>query len=239
MSTDDIYQKPRTHIVDFSFDEQVAHVFPDMIRRSVPGYETLIGMLGLFIERYAQNHSAIYDLGCSLGASTLALAKRLGESNAIIHAVDNSQAMIEQCKKNTQSFPTVHYHCADIMEIEFERASVVVMNFTLQFIPLQQRAELIQRIYDGLLPGGVFVLSEKIQFDDDELNNELIQLHHQFKSANGYSKLEISQKRQALENVLIPETIADHEQRLQACGFQTIRLWHQSINFVSMYAVKS
>ncbi len=195
---DAIYAQPHEKIVDFEFNEAVARVFPDMIRRSVPGYGTLITLLGLLAEEYAQPNSNIYDLGCSLGAASLSMRRRIPHHDCRIIAVDNSEAMTSQCRDNVaedMSAIEVDIVCADIRELNIERASVVVLNFTLQFLAPEQRQQLLQNIYSGLLPGGVLVLSEKIIFtdaDEAELQNKL---HLTFKKANGYSELEISQKR--------------------------------------------
>ena len=238
---DQIYTEEQPMLVDFRFDERVAAVFPDMIRRSVPGYSEIISLLGLFAQQYGQPSSNIYDLGCSLGASTLALRERIAVEGCHIIAVDNSEAMIEQCEINLQQLDSnihVDLRCADIRDIEISNASVVVLNFTLQFIPLEERELLIQKIYDGLLPGGVLILSEKLAFDDPEEQQLQQALHVTFKQANGYSELEISQKRAALEQVLVPETIADHQQRLQGAGFSAANVWFQCLNFASIFAVK-
>lgn len=228
-------------LVDFRFDERVAAVFPDMIRRSVPGYSEIISLLGLFAQQYSRPNSNIYDLGCSLGASTLALRERISAKNCQIIAIDNSEAMIEQCEKNLQQLDSnirVDLRCADIRDVEISNASVVVLNFTLQFIPMEERELLIAKIYDGLLPGGVLILSEKVAFDSPAEQQQQETLHIAFKQANGYSELEISQKRAALEQVLVPETIATHRQRLQGAGFASSNVWFQCLNFTSIIATK-
>jgi len=238
---DAIYAKPHEKIVDFEFNDAVARVFPDMIRRSVPGYSTLITMLGLLAQEYAQPGSKIYDLGCSLGAASLSMRRRISHHDCHIIAVDNSEAMVTQCRDNIAddiSPIEVDVLCADIRELKFESASVVVLNFTLQFLPPDQRLQLLQNIYAGLLPGGVLVLSEKIVFDDTGEAELLDRLHLTFKKANGYSELEISQKRSALENVLIPESLPQHHQRLKAIGFKQSSSWFQCFNFASILAIK-
>jgi len=238
---DQIYTEEQPMLVDFSFDERVAAVFPDMIRRSVPGYSEIISLLGLFAQKYSLPASNIYDLGCSLGASTLALRERISAKDCQIIAIDNSEAMIEQCEKNLQQLDSsihVDLRCADIRDVEISNASVVVLNFTLQFIPLEERELLIQKIYDGLLPGGVLILSEKIAFDDPDEQQQQQALHITFKQANGYSELEISQKRAALEQVLVPETVAAHQQRLHSVGFNSANIWFQCLNFVSIVSTK-
>ena len=238
---DAIYAKPHEQIVDFEFNEAVARVFPDMIRRSVPGYSTLITMLGLLAQEYAQSGSNIYDLGCSLGAASLSMRRRIPHHDCHIVAVDNSAAMVTQCQDNIADDISpigVDVLCADIRELKFERASVIVLNFTLQFLPPEQRQKLLEEIYTGLLPGGILVLSEKIVFDVADEAELLDRLHLTFKKANGYSELEISQKRSALENVLIPESIPQHHQRLKTIGFKQSSTWFQCFNFASILAIK-
>ncbi len=240
MSKDAIYADEQ-HIVDFAFDERVAAVFPDMIRRSVPGYGDIIALLGLFAERYAQDNSNIYDLGCSLGAATLSLRRRIGAHNCRIVAVDNSSAMVERCSENIANdlSPTpVEVICSDIREVVIENASLVVLNFTLQFLPPEERLTLLKQIYNGLRPGGILILSEKIRFDDKAEQQFAESLHLAFKRANGYSEMEISRKRQALENVLIPDTEAQHYQRLNQAGFVQVDSWFKLFNFISMAAIK-
>jgi tRNA (cmo5U34)-methyltransferase len=241
--SDSIYASPLDKLIDFRFDEHVVDVFPDMIQRSVPGYATIISMIGVFAEKYAQQNSHCYDLGCSLGAASLSMQQKITRKDCDIIAVDNSQAMIERAQQifdleNEKRRVPVQLICANIQDIDIKKASVVVMNFTLQFIPLAERLQLIKQIYQGLEPDGILVLSEKITLEEhsnDQFQNES---HHNFKRANGYSDLEISQKRTALENVLIPETLTTHQQRLTEAGFTSSNVWFQCFNFMSLVAIK-
>ncbi len=226
---------------DFVFDEKVAAVFPDMLLRSIPGYPAIIGMIETLTTQFAQNGSHLYDLGCSLGASALAMQKGLKAENCRIIAVDNSQAMIDRCRQQPQSDAApaqIEYLCEDILDSAISEASVVVMNFTLQFVEPTRRCELLDRIYGGMRAGGILILSEKVQFADPAVNQLLIEVYHAFKKANGYSELEISQKRAALENVLIPESIREHRDRLIRAGFKSADVWFQCFNFMSMLAIK-
>lgn len=237
---DQIFAQPQ-QVVDFAFTAAVADVFPDMVRRSVPGYETVISQLGVLARRYAQANSNIYDLGCSLGASTLAMALQVREPKVHYIGVDNSEAMIQRCEQRLErqlpagSFQTI---CADICEVPMQQASVIVLNFTLQFIEPAARQALMQRIYEALLPGGILVLSEKIKFADPGEQAFMTELYMEFKRANGYSELEISQKRSALENVLIPDTLEIHQERLSLAGFKQTAVWFQNLVFASILAVK-
>ncbi len=238
---DSIYAQPRENIADFSFDEKVAAVFPDMIKRSVPGYNSVIAMTGVLAGQYAQDGSNCFDLGCSLGESSFAMCTHLHHQNCSIIAVDNSPQMLEQCAANLQQANCrvkVELLCKDILDVDLNNSSVVVLNYTLQFIEASRRGQLIQDIFDGMRPGGILLLSEKIKFDDELTDQRMIEMHHEFKKANGYSELEISQKRTALENVLIPESLQTHQQRLASAGFAHVDPWFQCFNFVSLIASK-
>lgn len=240
-SKDTLYAQPSDVVAGFQFDQAVVDVFPDMIQRSVPGYATIVHTIGDIAARYAQPDSHCYDLGCSLGASALAMRQRVSADKVRIIAVDNSPAMVERCRtimsKDTSLVP-VDVVCANIQDVPVERASVCVLNFTLQFIPIAQRLDILRRLYQGLVPGGVLILSEKLAFTEPEYQQLMIDLHHNFKRTHGYSELEIAQKRSALENVLIPETVETHKARLAAAGFRSTDLWFQCFNFASFIAFK-
>lgn len=242
MKQDNIYASPLNEIVDFQFDEKVVDVFPDMIQRSVPGYAMMVSTIAVLAAKYAQDNSHCYDLGCSLGAVTMAMRQRITAGGCDIVAVDNSPAMIERAgdllSKDANARIPVNLVCADLQNIVIKDASVVVMNLTLQFIPPGERLSLIKRIYQGLKPGGILVLSEKVAFEEPRHQQFQDELHLEYKRAQGYSDLEISQKRSALEKVMIPETLSCHKQRLQDAGFDFVDTWFQCLNFISLYAVK-
>jgi len=198
-------------------------------------------MIETLTEHYAQPGSNLYDLGCSLGAATLSMERGLNAEDCQIIAVDNSPAMVARCRKavgRTHTCAGVRIVEGDILATEINNASVVVLNFTLQFIPPEKRLQLLEKIHAGMRPGGVLILSEKVVFDDGHLNGLLADIHHDFKRAHGYSDLEVSQKRSALENVLVPETIPTHRKRLAQAGFASVDVWFQCFNFMSMLAVK-
>ena len=239
--SDELYAAHQPKVAPFEFDEAVVSVFPDMIKRSVPGYKLLLPLIGQIANRYAQPNSVCYDLGCSLGAVTLVLREQIEQEGCRITAVDNSPAMIDQFRKilnETEPGIPVDLVESDICHMPIANASVVVLNFTFQFVPPTQRQALIQRIYDGLLPGGVLILSEKVVFEREALDDLLVTLHHDFKRAKGYSDMEISQKRTALEDVLISETVPQHQARLRRAGFTSADMWFQAFNFVSLLAIK-
>jgi tRNA (cmo5U34)-methyltransferase len=214
---DTLYTSSDRAARDFRFDDSVADVFPDMIQRSVPGYTMVITMTEMLAKKYGQPGSILYDLGCSLGASTAAMQRGMQGRACDIIAVDNSAAMLQRCEKSHISNDNTQFICADICTIPMAAASasMVVLNFTLQFL-----------------------LAEKIRFAEAEQQAFYTDLYHDFKRANGYSDGEITQKRAALANILRPETLATHQQRLSQVGFNTIHTWLQCISFASLFAIK-
>lgn len=239
---DTLFSTPRAAVAPFQFDAKVAEVFPDMITRSVPGYGDILAGLSLITARFAQDNTHIYDLGCSLGAATLALEQGLKHTHGCtLIGVDNSQAMLTKAAKVFEHLKlsrTITLAHADINQVLLENASVVVLNFTLQFIPHTQRLALVKKIYDSLTTGGVLIVSDKFAYTNTEHQKILTELHLDFKQKQGYSALEISQKRTALENILVADTLDAHQERLTQAGFKQVLPWHQVLNFGSLLAIK-
>ena len=241
MSTDDIYASDEAPSGEFEFSETVAQVFPDMLRRSIPGYAASIQAIGALAARYVTAGSRCYDLGCSLGAATIAMRRNIRAADCRIVAVDSAPAMVERCREVVDA-DDAHIEVSiiegDIREIAVSNASMVVLNYTLQFLPVDERPAMIAKIYEGMLPGGILVLSEKVVDEDEEAERLLIDLHHEFKRRNAYSELEISRKRTALENVLVPDSETMHRSRLKEAGFRHVSTWLRYFNFISLVAVR-
>jgi len=255
---DSLFAKPLGSVANFRFDQAVVDVFPDMLKRSIPGYQSIIAQSGLLAARFAQKGTRLYDLGCSLGATSLSMQASLQERQLTekapldcrIVGVDNSTAMIDTCQSaidlaaksagdHAIAQPPIQLQLADIQHTPIDNASVVALNFTLQFVPVDDRDALMQHIAAGLVPGGALILSEKVKFADAIVDALHIEMYHAFKAANGYSDLEISQKRTSLENVLVPDTLETHTKRLTQAGFSSSSVWFQCFNFASIVAIKS
>ena len=241
---DRLFAQPLSQVPDFAFNEDVVRVFPDMIKRSVPGYPTIVENIGVLAAQFAQPDTTLYDLGSSLGAVTQALRRHVRAEGCQVIAVDNSQAMVERCREYLNAQNSMFQELlpaevieGDILALDFKPASVIALNFTLQFIPPAQRLELLTRIHQALVPGGALILSEKLRFEDDQQHDLLNDLHVAFKRANGYSDLEIAQKRSAIENVMIPDSLEENRERLRAAGFSKVVPWFQCLNFASMIAL--
>ena len=228
---DRLYAKGGRHLVDFAFDEAVAEVFPDMIRRSVPGYETMVPLIGLIAARHLGRGGRCYDLGCSLGAVAHAVLATVGDMPCEIVAVDRSEAMLGRARQLGGNDPRIWWRLADIRDVKFKPADVVVLNYALQFLPPDDRLPLLRDVQGCLTNGGTLILSEKLA-DGDEFDA----LHLDFKRANGYSELEIAGKRAALENVMRIDDEAAHLARLEAAGFAQARMWFRCLNWASFLA---
>ncbi len=238
---DIIYSKQHENLTSFQFDDSVVAVFPDMLQRSVPGYQAILNGIGELTNKYAQDKSNLYDLGCSLGAVSLTMRRNLTKSGCKIIAIDNSKPMISRAKEHIYSYQSnipVDLIYGDMAEINIKNSSVVVLNFTLQFIAPKERQKLINKIYKGLKPQGILIVSEKIHFKDINSQKAIEHLHLQFKRENGYSELEISQKRTSLDDVLISDTKETHLARFKQAGFLSASTWFQAYNFASFLAIK-
>ena len=241
MKKDQLFADPRERVSPFEFNEQVAAVFDDMLTRSVPLYCESIRQQAGICRRFFQPGTRIYDLGCSHGNLGILIGSHFAGQPFDMIGVDSSGPMIEKYRKRleTEDFRdnvTLLKRGAETVEIK--TASIVIVNLTLQFIDPDKRDDLIQKIFQGLVPGGVLLLTEKVTHDFTSIADLQQECYRNFKKENGYSDLEISQKRDALERVLIPETVETHEGRLERAGFQQMDLWLKWFNFASIMAVK-
>ncbi len=233
---DQLFSEPYSSIKAFAFDEKVVAVFPDMIKRSVPGYDTILKGIAMLSMKYVKPQTQVYDLGASLGAVSLTIDQAIGNQSVTLHAVDNSAAMMTSLEDNLRDVELhnkINLELTDVSDVNVFDASMVVSNFTLQFIPRPARKTVCEKVYAGLNPGGVFVLSEKIQSSD-----VLIDYYHGYKKINGYSDREVAQKRQALEDALKPDDLSTWVDRLEQIGFQQIEVWFRAFNFISLVAIK-
>jgi len=224
----------------FKFDESVAEVFDDMLGRSIPFYDEVRRMGGELAQTFFQPHSNIYDLGCSTGALLSDLARLPLQSPHLI-GVDSSPDMIKKAQTHLADLPDLvqmDLLCEDILQTSIENASVIVMNYTLQFIPLASRIPFLKRLYNGMLPGGVFIVSEKTEASSHMIRQHEVKFYEALKKRNGYSELEIAQKRKALENVLIAQSVETNMDQLNQAGFTAIDIIFKWYNFVSFLAIK-
>ncbi len=240
-SKDRIYASKQDKVEKFVFDQNVAGVFQDMIERSVPGYSALNQLLPIVANQFIKENSNIYDLGCSLGEASISIANTATCKNIKIYAVDNSSAMITKLEdrlKHLQLNVPIKLLDSDVTDVDFKNSSFVILNYTLQFIDRSKRNTLINDIYSSLMSEGAVLISEKICYEDKEEDLIMQQLHENYKRQNDYSDMEISQKREALEDVLVRDTHDQHIDRLKNAGFSKISVLTKYLNFISYLAIK-
>jgi len=236
MKKDEVFNKPIAK--QFEFDAEIAAVFDDMLQRSVPFYVEAMHLTQRFAKNYLPEGGLLYDLGCST-ASTLLDVERSLEVSAELIGLDNAPSMLEQARKKIIAFNSeVKVEEADIMQYAYAPCDVVISNYTLQFIRPLVREELLKKISAALHEGGAFIFSEKVVSPNSRLNKELIDCYYDFKQEQGYSQYEIAQKREALENVLIPYSEAENIEMAERCGFSHCEAIFRWANFATFIAIK-
>lgn len=225
----------------FEFNESVARVFDDMLERSVPMYRECLISTAQWCVKFAREGSHIYDLGCSTGTFLTGLSGQFPTDAGIrLIGVDNSAPMLKKARQKLASSPLPWNLIEADLQSDFSlyNASVVVMNYTLQFIPPDKRVKVANKILKGLNPGGLLLMIEKITSDNPELDRAYTDFHHNFKETQGYSQLEIARKREALENVLTPRTVGENINLLLEAGFDTAEVFFKWNNFAGFIALK-
>ena len=222
----------------FAFDQTVASVFDDMLTRSIPFYDEVRQLIISLILAEQTEGKKILDLGVSTAKFLLELNSQM-QSSMQLKGIDNSQAMLDRARQKCQAFGAdITLELADMLEYPYANEDIIVANYTLQFIRPIQRIELIKRIFESLNDNGAFIFSEKIVFEDKHLDKQMIDIYYDYKQSQGYSTYEIAQKREALENVLIPFTIEENIQMCKEAGFSQVDTLFQWANFVTFIAKK-
>jgi tRNA (cmo5U34)-methyltransferase len=241
MGKDEVFKDEIEKASDFKFSENVAKVFDDMVNRSVPYYEEIQRMMAELAADHARDGSDVYDLGCSTGTTMIGMDTMVKPDIKFI-GIDDSQKMLDKCKSKLLEVGfsrNYELRCADLnQEVKITNASVVVLCLTLQFVRPIYREQLLKNIYDGLNSGGVLILVEKILAEDSLFNRDFINYYYNYKRRNNYSELEISQKREALENVLIPYKLSEDIAILRDTGFSHCEVFFKWYNFAGLVAVK-
>lgn len=233
---DDIY-----YPTSFSFDNNVAEVFDDMILRSVPLYLDVLENVVGFVNSFYQVGTKIFDIGCSTGSAMAAICKYIDIDNMYLVGIDNSKFMIDKAKLKLSSYMQKHrieLMYTDALDIKYQGASVIILNYTLQFISVRKRVQLLTNIYNGLINKGILYLSDKVLSNDMRVQEVINLMYENFKLKNGYFKKEIERKKQALDNVLVPLCIEDEINLIKSVGFKHVEIVMKWNNFVSFIALK-
>ncbi len=241
MYKDHVFKKEIIRTEDFKFDSNVAHVFDDMVNRSVPFYGEMQRMMAEQAADYAKSNSDVYDLGCATGTTLLGMNTAIAEDIRFI-GLDDSQKMLDKCRtklKDTAFKRPFDLRIADLNKnVEISNASVVILCLTLQFVRPVNREKLLKDIFRGLNSGGILILTEKILAEDSIFNRNFIKYYYNHKQRNDYSEMEIAQKREALENILIPYKLSENMTLLQEIGFAHCEVFFKWYNFAGLIAVK-
>ncbi|MFT3827273.1 MAG: carboxy-S-adenosyl-L-methionine synthase CmoA [Chitinophagaceae bacterium] len=242
MPKDEVFKETIQRPSDFKFSKNVANVFDDMVNRSVPFYGEIQRMIAELASTYAKPGTELYDLGCSTGNSFLLLDPLLDPAVHFV-GIDDSADMLYKCDEKLKAAHIKHSYeliAADINgNVHISKASVVILCLTLQFVRPLYREKLLQKIYDGLEPGGALILIEKILAEESDSNRQFIQYYYDYKRRQQYSEMEISQKREALENVLIPYKLSENIQMLGEAGFTHCEVFFKWYNFSGLIAIKN
>lgn len=241
MSKDEVFRDQIEKASDFKFGANVARVFDDMVNRSVPFYGEIQRMMAEIASGHAREGTDVYDLGCSTGATLIGMNTMVDQQIRFI-GVDDSQEMLDKCNsKLIEHGFTRPYElrCADLGKgVNIQNASVVVLCLTLQFVRPIYREQVIKNIIDGLNPGGILILVEKILAEESSFNREFIEYYYNYKRRNNYSEMEIAQKREALENVLVPYKLSENISLLRDKGFSHCEVFFKWYNFAGLIATK-
>lgn len=232
---DDLFDAPIERA--FAFDETVAAVFDDMVARSVPFYKENMQLQLDLLRKYLKPGMRIVDLGSSTGTFLIALAAYSPGLRMV--GIDNAGPMVALARKKAQAMDAdITFVCDDLLTCDLGRADVMAANYTLQFIRPPQRRKAVEKIAASLNPGGLLVCSEKVVFENGWLNKQVIDIYYDYKRAQGYSQTQIMQKREALENVLVPYTIEENVALFKEAGFTGVETLFQWANFVTLVAVR-
>ncbi len=241
MNADDLFKRERSFVDDFDFGPRTAEVFDDMLGRSIPFYDELQRMIGELAADFAVPGTAVYDLGCSTGKTLLTLHDTLPADIRFI-GIDSSPDMLRRAGEKLCSCGLarpLELLCSDLERgVPVQEASLVVMVLTLQFIRPLRRESIIADILNGLNEGGALILVEKDLGANSTVNRLFIEYYYDFKRRNGYSEMEIAQKREALENVLIPYHYAENRELLLRNGFRVCEPFFRWYNFCGILAIK-
>ena len=239
--TDRLFADPAARPADFAFDAGTVRVFDDMVSRSVPFYGEIQRMTAELAAEFAQPDTALYDLGCSTGTTMLQLERWVDPSVRFV-GWDNSPEMVGRARARLDAEPSRRRRDVELVDLHrpfaLEGASVAVMLFTLQFVRPLHRERVVRTVADGLAPQGALILAEKVTEDDTMFNRLFIERYYDMKRRHGYSEMEIAQKREALENVLIPYRVEENRDLLLSCGFTRFQEFFRWYNFAGMVAVK-
>ena len=238
---DEIFAEGDFKSGSFRFDDGVANCFDDMANRCIPYYREVIQITASAALKFLPENGTVLDIGCSTGNTLLFIAKTLSDKNVKLIGIDPSESMLKKAEEKSSVFTYSHdieFQMGDAESCELPDCDMIIMNYTLQFIPVSKRKDVIKRMYKALKPGGVLILSEKLRQEDQDVEDFNTETYEAFKAGNGYSYLEIANKRQALENILVPGSLTGNLSLLNESGFSRVEILFKWLNFTTFLAIK-
>jgi len=240
---DTVFAELRPRVDDFAFNKQVTAVFDDMLDRSVPFYQEIQRMVAELVVDFAQSGTNVYDLGCSTCNPFLNIDRIMPrDANVRFVGIDGAPEMLNKARSKLAEAKferPLSLELADLNQgVQIENPSVVMLILTLQFIRPLYREPLVESICRGLNDNGCLILVEKVLGEHSTFNRLFIQHYYEMKLRNGYSQLEIAQKREALENVLVPYRLEENKELLRRVGFRHVDVFFKWYNFCGMIAIK-
>jgi tRNA (cmo5U34)-methyltransferase len=238
---DEIFSNGEFSSGSFRFNDQVASVFDDMANRSIPFYQEVIRLISEAALRFVPEKGHIYDLGCSTGNTLIQISRVLHGRGVSLKGYDPAVAMLKKATEKASTFTfsqDIVFSEGICKDADTSNADMILLNYTLQFINQAERPEMVKKLCDSINPGGVLILSEKLRQEDKAIETFNTEVYEKFKAGNGYSHLEIANKRQALENILVPRSLEDNRQLLLDAGFSRVEILFKWLNFTTLIAFR-
>jgi tRNA (cmo5U34)-methyltransferase len=227
-----------SHQGKFTFNEDVANVFDDMLNRSIPFYIDNLKLNAKILSKYIKDGDKIYDIGSSTLNFLLYFEQNFNIKAKLI-GIDSSKPMIIKAKSKIKAYNSnINLIFGDIENITIEKSQAIISNYTLQFIAKDKRSKVIDKIFNSLNKNGIFLISEKVISNNQKLNTSLIEIYHNYKQENGYSTTQIEKKKEALENILVPLSLDENISMLKNAGFKEVEVLFKWANFSTFLAIK-
>lgn len=218
------------------FDDEVAQCFDEMLKRSIPNYETMRELVYNVGRHYVKDGAAVMDIGCSNGNAALPFVKTFNNQFILC---DVSESFLDLCRKGFKEHKNVQIINHDLRNgVPDVQSCLILSILTIQFTPIEYRQKVINSVYEHLQPGGAFIFVEKLLGTTYDIDSVLVDEYYELKRENQYTQEQIHAKRKSLEGVLVPITESWNVDLLRSAGFKKIDCFWRYLNFAGYLAVK-
>lgn len=206
--------------------------FDNHIETSIRGYSNLWNDVLSLSEYFVEDNTNVVDIGCSTGK----LIKQMSEQNSF-SSCQYTGIELEECFfDHLIDSNNVSFFKGDVRDYDFNNCSLVTSIFTLQFIPIKDRENIIHKIYDGLNKGGAFIFSEKVFSENPRVQEMMTFLYYDYKKKH-YSCEQILNKETELRHLMKPNTEDEIVNMCTNVGFYIQPFW-RNYNFVGFVCIK-